>query len=114
MPSHFKFIATLFVIVTWVLTFLGPVGVTPVYAASLVVTDGTDSFATNGLCSLREAILNAHSDNQSGSTDCAPGAGADTITFAGDYTITLGTQPLPDLYFNLAIDGAGHNVTVDG
>jgi CSLREA domain-containing protein len=83
-------------------------------AASIVVNTASDSAGTDGLCTLREAILNAHSDNQSGSTDCAPGSGADTITFAGDYTIIPATIPLPDLYYNLTIDGSGHSVTVSG
>jgi CSLREA domain-containing protein len=114
MPARFKFIATFFIIVTWILISLSPIGVKPAYAASLVVTGGADTVATDDICTLREAILNAHSDNQSGSTDCAPGSGPDTITFDGDYTITLGAQPLPDLYYNLSIDASGHSVTLDG
>jgi CSLREA domain-containing protein len=38
----------------------------------LVVTTTTaDELATNGLCSLREAIINSNNDNQSGSAACA-------------------------------------------
>jgi CSLREA domain-containing protein len=113
MPSRFKFIATFFIIVTWVLTFLGPVGVTPVYAAGLVVNGNADTVANDGVCTLREAIVNANNDNQSGSTDCAAGSGADTITFAGNYTITLASA-LPDLTSSMTIDGSGHSVTVSG
>jgi CSLREA domain-containing protein len=105
MPSRFKFIATFFVIVTWVLTALSPIGVTPAYAASLVVNTAADTNdgacnATN--CTLREAIITANSQ-----------AGADSITFAGDYIITLASA-LPQLIDDLTIDGSGHSVTVSG
>ncbi len=97
------------------LALLGGQHVPVARAASIVVTTASDIPASgDGFCSLREAIENAHSDNQSGSTDCAPGSGADTITFAGDYTIIPVTIPLLDLYHNLTIDGSGHNVTVSG
>jgi len=67
------------------------------------VADGAP--ANNGQCTLREAILNANANNQSGSTDCAAGNGADTITFslpAGAQTINL-TGVLPDLIGSISI-----------
>lgn len=80
---------------------------------SIVVTGNADTVANDGVCTLREAITNANNDNQSGSTDCAAGSGADTITFAGDHTITL-TSALPSITGNLIIDGSGRSVTVSG
>jgi CSLREA domain-containing protein len=77
-----------------------------VLAASLVVTTIVDEQNTNGACSLREAIINANNDNQSGSTDCAAGSGADQITFAVTGPIVLGS-PLPDILGNLTITGPG-------
>lgn len=83
-------------------------------AAGITVTNNHDSVpADDGWCSLREAIINANNDNQSGSADCAAGSGADTITFAGDYTVSL-VSALPPLTGTLTIDGSGHNVTVSG
>jgi CSLREA domain-containing protein len=53
-----------------------------VTAASIIVTTTVDERNVNGRCSLREAIINANHNNQSGSTDCVGGSGADTITFS--------------------------------
>jgi len=77
-----------------------------VLAASLVVTTTVDEQSTNGACSLREAIINTNNDNQSGSTDCAAGSGADQITFAVAGPIVLGS-PLPDILGDLTITGPG-------
>jgi CSLREA domain-containing protein len=52
-------------------------------AAGIVVTSAADGAPANdGQCTLREAIRNANSDSTAGSSDCAAGSGADTITFA--------------------------------
>jgi CSLREA domain-containing protein len=48
----------------------------PAQAATFTVTTAADEQNTNDQCSLREAIINANQDNQSGSTDCGAGAGA--------------------------------------
>ena len=63
-------------------------------AATLTVTNANDT----GTGSLRQAI-----------TTAAPG---DTITFAADYTITLGSQL--DISKNLTIDGGAHHITISG
>jgi CSLREA domain-containing protein len=80
----------------------------PAYAATITVTTDTDVVANNGQCSLREALINANNDNQSGSTDCLAGTGADTIAFnivgAGVRTINVPTA-LPDITAPLTIDG---------
>jgi CSLREA domain-containing protein len=81
----------------------------PAWAATLAVTTASDAQPnTNGECSLREAIINANQNNQSGSTDCSAGGGADRIVFdlGTSATITL-TSQLPTI-----TDGAG--LTVDG
>jgi CSLREA domain-containing protein len=85
---------------------------TPVRAAGIVVTTNADAIANDGFCSLREAILNATFDNQSGSTDCAAGSGADTISFAGNYTITLAGSQLPGVTSNINIMGNGSANTI--
>ena len=83
----------------------------PVQAATLTVNslaDGTP--ANDGQCTLREAILNANANDQSGSTDCAAGSGDDEIHFAlpgtAPWTVNL-TGALPDLSTNIEIDGPG-------
>jgi hypothetical protein len=92
------------------LTLLHP---DPAQAAGITVTTANEGQAGGDGCSLREAILNANNDNQSGSTECAAGNGPDIITFDNDYIITLATV-LPFLEGNLTIDGSGHSVTVSG
>jgi CSLREA domain-containing protein len=66
----------------------------PAQAATLTVNTLADG--PNGLCSLREAIINADENNQVGSTDCAAGFGNDTITFSVFGQINL-TSPLPEI-----------------
>ncbi|WKZ47134.1 MAG: sortase [Anaerolineales bacterium] len=87
-------------------------GAQPVFAASIVVNSAADSVVVDGACTLREAITNANGDNQSGSTDCAAGAGADTITFAGNYTITLVGSQLPAVTSQITITGNGAANTI--
>jgi predicted outer membrane repeat protein len=53
---------------------------------------GLLSVVPDGLCTLREAISSANADN-SVTGDCVDGSGADTITFAANYTITLNLTP---------------------
>ena len=83
-----------------------------VSAASILVETNADEITANGLCSLREAILNA---NEKGKLhdDCEAGTGIDTITFdTGVENIILGSA-LPQIKENLTINGAGV-VTVSG
>lgn len=42
--------------------FFSGLGITPVYAASIVVNTDVDETTTNSLCSLREAMQNANAD----------------------------------------------------
>jgi hypothetical protein len=50
--------------------------------ATITVNETEGLMAGDGSCTLREAIINANNDDQSGSTDCPAGSGADTITFS--------------------------------
>jgi CSLREA domain-containing protein len=89
----------------------------PAWAAEITVDTTADEQNTNTQCSLREAILNANGDNQSGSSACAAGNGEDTIHFGlgPSATITLGSQ-LPTITDTdkLTIDGQGAEITVSG
>ncbi len=78
--------------------------ITPAYAASFVVTTAadTDDGVCNAGCSLREAITAAN----------ANGAGADTITFAANYTITLTDIQLPTVTTTITINGKGASNTI--
>ena len=95
----------------------GLLALTPLAAqagATLTVTTTADESNVNGTCSLREAITNANADDQSGSTDCAAGSGADTIDFSVVGTITLGTA-LPSITGDLTISGPGaSSLTISG
>ncbi|MBE3066571.1 MAG: hypothetical protein IMZ73_03930, partial [Chloroflexi bacterium] len=109
------------VILTLLALTFSAVGVTPAHAATITVTAGaTDLIANNSSCSLREAIINANNDNQSGSTDCLAGSGDDTITVPpGTYTLTIpgineeaaATGDL-DITSNITINGAGAGSTI--
>jgi CSLREA domain-containing protein len=79
----------------------------PAQAATLTVNslaDGTP--ANDGQCTLREAILNANANDQSGSTDCATGSGSDAIRVGVTGTVQL-SGALPNLSSNLQIEGPG-------
>lgn len=81
-------------------------------AAEITVNSLNDTIATGDGCTLREAIANANSDNQSGSTDCAAGAGEDTISITVAGTINL-LLALPDLLTDMTVTGLGaSNTTV--
>lgn len=82
-------------------------------AATITVNTVADAAPiNNGQCTLREAILNANANNQSGSTDCTAGSGADVINFnlpAGPQTINL-TGELPAISDSVTINGSGANL----
>jgi hypothetical protein len=80
---------------------------------SIVVSTANEGQSLGDGCSLREAIINANNDNQSGSAECLAGSGPDLITFDSDYTIILAST-LPALASNLIIDGTGHSITISG
>jgi CSLREA domain-containing protein len=91
--------------------------VTPAYAAGIVVNTAGDTVnANDGLCSLREAITAANTNTASGPAagECAAGSGADTISFAGNYTITLAPAlgQLPNVTSPITINGNGAANTV--
>ncbi len=93
--------------ITLALLFTAALAVQPVSAAGLIVvnTANDDLTAGDGLCTLREAITNANTDTDTTSGDCASGSGADTITFAGNYTITLAGSQLPAITSLVTITG---------
>ena len=81
-------------------------GTKPAYAGGITVNSTADTLASDGFCTLREAITNANNDSTSGSTDCAAGSGTDIIIFAGNNTITL-TSQLPAVTTPILITGNG-------
>ena len=64
----------------------------PASAASIVVDSTGDTIAEDGACTLREALVNANQDDQSGSLDCAAGSSSDVITFEVTGTIRLSAE----------------------
>lgn len=80
-------------------------GVPTAQAAAIVVTSTGDTVVADSLCTLREAILNANADAAT-SPDCAPGTGADSISFSVRGTITLGST-LPPITGGLTLNGPG-------
>jgi CSLREA domain-containing protein len=88
----------------------------PVSAASIVVNSNADIFSDDGQCTLREAIYNANNGIQlySSAGECAAGShGADTITFANNYIITLNSEYKQlDISSELIITGTGSAYTI--
>lgn len=91
------------------LASVGVLPALPAQAAGITVNGNGDNVSVDGFCTLREAIINANANDQSGSTDCTAGAGADAISFSfgTTNTITLSGTPLPAITGSLAINGAG-------
>ena len=87
--------------------------VEPVHAAAIAVTTTQDVVAADGFCSLREALINAANDDQSGSNSCAPGGESDVITFAVAGTILL-DAPLPPVTGDVTLDGSGQPIIISG
>ena len=78
-------------------------------ATTITVNTDADELNSNNNCSLREAIVAANTDTAV--DNCPAGSGADTITFADNYTITL-TSALPDITTDVTIDGEGAANTI--
>lgn len=77
----------------------------PPALGQIVVQTSDDEINTNGLCSLREAIINANNDDVSGSADCTSGALSSTITF----------DPSTDgVAIQLTLAGAGEDIASTG
>jgi CSLREA domain-containing protein len=89
--------------------------VTPAHAASIVVNTDADTVANDGKCTLREAIIAAVANLPSGSAsgECLAGSttGGDGISFADNYTITVGSQ-LPFITTAITITGRGAANTI--
>lgn len=90
----------------------------PVRAAAITVDPGAAGFNSLDGCSLVEAIVNANNDDQSGSTECVAGSGADTITLpaAADLKYVKyygGTVALPVAYSQITIEGNGTTIERD-
>ena len=94
----------------------------PLVCANTITVTGTgDSLATNGVCTLREAIINAN-NNAATWPDCAAGSGADVINLpAGTITLTIngrnednGATGDLDILDSLTINGNAAGSIVNG
>ena len=90
--------------------FVAPVR--PAQAAGIVVDSAADVVAVDAVCTLREAIANANADADTTGGDCGPGSGADTITFAAGYTVTLAGSQLAVVSSEITITGNGPANTI--
>ena len=89
-----------------------------VFAATITVDNGTSTSASDGSCSLPEAIANANNNNQihTGAGECPAGSSAltDTITLGTDVTLTIvgsvwnGNNGLPVVQSAIILDGDNH------
>lgn len=90
-------------------------GNTPVARAATITVNSTADTTVNGdgVCTLREAIINANNDAATWS-DCPAGNGVDAIHITATGTLTLASA-LPNLTRGLTINGPGAlNLTISG
>lgn len=81
-------------------------------ATVFTVTATADTAASDGICTLREAVLAAN--GSPANADCGSDHGAPyTVNFNVNGTIALGSG-FSNIERNMTIDGAGHSVTVSG
>jgi CSLREA domain-containing protein len=95
-------------------TYIGLTQITEnVFADATITVDSSadNATASDGLCTLREAILNSNADSDTTSGDCVAGSGNDTIEFdittnegAGPHVISVSTD-LPELNDTVVISG---------
>ena len=92
----------------------------PLSPATIAVDDATSTVATDGRCSLREAINNANSDSDTTGGDCTAGDdGLDTIELLTDIGLTAvdnefdGANGLPVITTDVIVDGNDHVVERD-
>ena len=90
------------------------VATSPAAADTITVAADEVAVASNGACSLIEAIHNANADAQVDNTDCPQGNGADTINLTAGTTYTVSTADsvdanngLPVITSEIAITGVG-------
>jgi CSLREA domain-containing protein len=97
-----------------------------VRAATIVVTGTGDTLSNNGVCSIREAIINAN-NNAATWPDCAAGSGTDTIVLpAGTITLSIPNTPSSfsaeeqslkgdlDITSSMIISGNAAGTTING
>src|SRR4030095_2007880 len=90
-------------------------------AATITVTTNNPNIASDGQCSLIEAIINANNDAAT-HADCATGSGADTIVLPAKAKVTLtnvtdnsfGPTGLPLITSLITIEGSGAMITRQG
>ena len=105
--------ATLLGICAALLLMALPDQVSSVYAASTITVNSTadNLTASDGLCTLREAIKNANANADTTGGDCVAGSGADTIVVpAGTYVLGIPGQD-EDLNATGDLDFTDANVT---
>src|SRR5262245_1887222 len=93
----------------------------PAVLANTITVNGLgDSLATDGVCTLREAVLNAN-NNAATYPDCAAGSGADVINLpAGTITMAIagfqedfGLTGDYDVHDSVTINGNAAGTTID-
>ncbi len=87
---------------------------TPAYAATAItVNTDADNTTDDEVCTLREALTLANGGTTN--DECGTGTAPYTITFADDYTITIGsTLPTINTNVTITIDGGTNTIVIDG
>ena len=103
------------------LVFLVFAAASPVLAATITVNSLGDTLTTNGMCTLREAVINSN-DNAATWPDCAAGSGPDVINLrAGTITMTVTGRVEDasitgdyDIHDSLTINGHPSGTVING
>ena len=77
-------------------------------AATITVNSVADVQANNNECTFREALINANANNQSGSTDCTAGSGADATSGFFNIFLNLNNPSNVIRTSHLVIDISGY------
>ena len=80
------------------------------FSSTVVNSLADNAIASDGSCTLREAINNANANADTTGGDCTVNGG---IAFSVSGTITLGST-LPAITGNVSINGSDENITIDG
>ncbi|MDM8566628.1 fibronectin type III domain-containing protein [Candidatus Halobeggiatoa sp. HSG11] len=108
----FKFVKRNFAALLVLIGLLSQINVT--HADIITIADGIVTIASDGQCSLPEAIINANDDAQT-HNDCIAGSGNDTLQLTNStYTLTSVNDADPDGYGPVGLPPIASSITIEG
>lgn len=108
------------ILLRWIIAFFMFIPLQTSSADTITVDDGAVAVLFgDGLCSLREAIINANTDSEYSGGDCEPGNGMDTIILVPGSVYTISniyeaSRGLPLITSIITIEGRGARIVREG